>query len=410
MKKNIWIINEHLTTRDLSENGHSRHYALGLQFIANEYNVSLITSSYSHNPKRKVPIIGLLKILNSNVRTLVLKGFEHKKSSSKIRIINWLLFSILFYLAPLTRLPRPDIIILSSTPMLPIYNVLFFKMIYPKCKFIFETRDLWPLTPLSVGNYSRKSLFIKVLTHLERKCYSKADYIVSVLKNSNKHITEILEKKNFKFKWISNGIDLMGFAGNQKEMQWNFRERLENKDAVIVGYAGTLGKTNAMEHIVESFNVHFKKSKFYLIILGDGAEKENLVKSAGDNPNIIFLDPVNRQYLLSFYNQCDLLYLGWRKVKLYRYGISANKLFEYMYSKKPILMSCDIPGNIIEEANCGIVAEAEDINDMAFKIREFSKLSNLKKRQYGHNGHEYLLNNFTYEKLARDYMDVFLEL
>lgn len=409
MRKNIWIVNEHLTSPDLSENGHSRHYTLGLEFINNGYDVSLITSSFSHNPRRKVRLLGPMRVIDGNIRTLILRGFEHQKSSSIIRIVNWLLFFLLFFLAPLTRLPKPDIIILSSTPMLPVYNVLFFKWMYPNCKFVFETRDLWPLTPKSIGSYSDKSLFVRFLSHLEEKCYTKADYIVSVLKNSNQHVKNILGDQPFRFKWISNGIDLKGFAGNQKKGDWDTLKELP-EDALIIGYAGTLGKANAMEYIVRAFKEQFKNTRYYLVILGEGAEKKALRNLAKDNPNILFFDSVKRDYLMSFYQICDALYLSWRNVELYKYGIAANKLFEYMHSKKPIIMSCNIPQNIIMESNCGIITKPENSSDIASKIELFDKLSTNERSQMGQNGYSYLIEHLTYKKLADKYMEVFKEL
>ena len=410
MAKNIWIVNEHLTSPDLSKNGHSRHFTLGIEFIKNGYDVSLITSSYSHNPKRKVKLNGLTRIINGKIRTLVLKGFEHQKSGSFIRIGNWILFSILFLFAPLTRLPKPNIIILSSTPMLPVYDILIFKLFYPKCKFIFETRDLWPLTPKSIGHYSDKSVFIKVLSHLERKCYTHADYIVSVLKYSNKHIKNILGHNKFNFKWISNGIDLKSFANNQKNKDWPWLKSIVKEDAFVIGYAGTLGRANAMEYIIDCFNSYYKNSKYYLVIIGHGSEKTNLVNSASNNENIIFQDSVKRDYLLSFYQNCDLLYLSWRNVALYRYGVSANKLFEYMYSKTPILMSSNIPENMIEEANCGLIAEPEDAHSIKENIEYYKGLSEAEKLKLGQNGFNFVTANLSYEKLSNDYIAVFDEL
>ncbi len=280
---------------------------------------------------------------------------------------------------------------------------------YPNCKLIFETRDLWPSTPKSIGNYSDKSLFIKILSHLERKCYSNADYIVSVLKNSDQHIKTILRDKPFKFKWISNGIDIKGFASNQKKVDWTAL-RVLPEDAFIVGYAGTIGKANAMEYIVEAFNRKFKNTRYYLAILGDGAEKKMIKELAGSNPNILFFDSVKRNHLMSFYQTCDILYLSWRNVELYKFGIAANKLFEYMYAKKPILMSCNIPQNIVEVSNCGIITEPEDSADIAKQILEFSRYTTKEQLQMGKNGREFLIEKLSYEKLALDYIDVFDEL
>ncbi|WP_299186415.1 glycosyltransferase family 4 protein [uncultured Aquimarina sp.] len=408
MKKQIWIVNEHLTSPDISKSGHSRHYSLGKEFIKGGYDVTLITSSFSHNPHRKVPLKGILKIIDGNVRTLVLKGFSYQKTNSLIRIINWFLFFMFFFLAPFTRLPKPDIIIVSSTPMLPVYNVLFFKIFYRKCKFIFETRDLWPLTPMGAGNYSPKSPFIKVLSHLEYKCYSKADYIVSVLINSYKHVENVLGTKDFKFKWISNGINLVDFKKDQKEIKWDFLKN--KKDPFIVGYAGTLGKVNAMEFLIETFNQHFNKTDVYLVILGNGGEQQKLVDISSENENIIFYDAVDRNFLLSFYNCCDVLSISWRNLELYKYGISANKIFEYMFARKPILFSGNCPDNVVEISGCGIIAEPENIVDIKKKILEIKSLSKSEREEMGKKGYNYLVNHLTYDKLAEGYIKIFQDL
>lgn len=405
MPKNIWIINEHLTTPDLSENGHSRHHTLAQEFNQKGYDVTLITSSFSHNPKRKVPLWGLFRTINGTVRTFVIKGFSHKSSRSMVRVFNWTIFALIGFLVPFTRLPKPDIIILSSTPMLPIYNVLFYKWYYGKTRLIFETRDLWPLTPKHLGNYSDSSMYIRILAHLERKCYSKADYIVSVLKDSNKHIERILGHSDFNFRWISNGVDLNRFRKIQRPREWAFRNH--NPNHFIIGYAGTLGIANAMEFIVDAFNEFFYASDTTLVVLGGGAEKEALILRANNNPNIIFLDTVDRRDLGSFYANCDALYLSWRDADLYKYGISANKIFEYMLAKKPILMSCNIPGNTIEESNSGLIARAEDSEDIAQKIGELKAMKEEERNRLGMNGYEYLKQNFTYDILTEKYVEVF---
>lgn len=408
--KNIWIVNEHLTTPELSNNGHSRHYSLGMEFMDKGYGVSLITSSFSHNPRRNVKIKGLLKIMEGNVKTLIIRGISYKNPSSKLRIVNWIFFSLLFFFAPFTRLPKPDIIILSSTPMLPVYGILFFKLFNPKCKFIFETRDLWPLTPLSIGNYSKNSIFIKVLSHLEYLCYSRADYIVSVLKNSDKHVLQVLRGRQFRFKWISNGIDLHFFEKNQDTKKWEFLSKINREESFIVGYAGTIGNANAMEFIVQAFNENFKDTNFYLLILGEGGDKEALELIANGNPNVFFLNTVPKNVLPSFYQVCDILYLSARNRKLYEYGLSANKIFEYMYSKKPILLSGNFSDNLIDIAQCGFVIESEDSDEIGKKIIAIKEMPKEDKDVLGENGYSYLMNNLTYSKLADDYIKVFEEL
>jgi glycosyltransferase involved in cell wall biosynthesis len=162
-----------------------------------------------------------------------------------------------------------------------------------------------------------------------------------------------------------------------------------------------------MEYIIDTFNAHFKGSDTFLVILGGGGEKQHLLSLAAGNENIIFLDTVKREYLMSFYNSCDVLYLSWRNVALYKYGISANKIFEYMYARKPILMSCDIPDNLIATSRCGLTTQPEHCGDIREKINQLKKLTAAERARLGDNGYDCLVNNFTYSKLARDYMEVF---
>jgi len=410
MPKNIWIINEHLSTPELSTSGHSRHYSLALEFQKAGYNVSLITSSFSHNPLRKVPLSGFWKILDGNVRTMVIKGVSYQKTASKLRMFNWVLFCFLLFFIPFSRLPKPDIIVLSSTPMLPVYNILLYRFFNTNCKFIFETRDLWPLTPLSLGGYSKKNVFIRFLSHLEYLCYSRADYIVSVLVNSHKHVKKVLGEKKFRFKWISNGVDLVLLEGHSVDKQWGFLNKMDHPEPYIIGYAGTLGNANAMEYIVETFNTYFVGTKFYLVVVGQGGDSEKLKIQAKDNPNIFFSDAVPRTALMSFYSICDALYLGSRDRELYKYGVSANKIFEYMFSKTPILMSGNFPDSIIEKAQCGFMIKPENAQDIRNKIINLESLPKIKQDKFGLNGYTYLINNLTYRKLAGDYIEVFKSL
>ena len=107
---------------------------------------------------------------------------------------------VFLFLFPKKKLDKPDIIIVSSISLLPILYAVFYKISHPKCKFILEIRDIWPLTLIEVGNYSRKNIFIRFLTWIEKLGYRKADYITSLLKGTNEHIVNTIKKttKNIK--------------------------------------------------------------------------------------------------------------------------------------------------------------------------------------------------------------------
>ena len=404
--KKIWIINQYICTPELNGDG-SRHSFLAEQFIKKGYDVTLITSSFSHVPYREEKFKGFYKITNGSIRTLIIKGNKYKDNHGVSRVFSWLIFCFLLFFIPLKKIPKPDIIIVSSHSLLPILNTVFyFKKRFKKVKFILEIRDIWPLTLIELGGFSPKNFMIILLAYVEKLGYKKADYIVSLLKDTDKHIKSVLKNRSFKYLWISNGYQLQKDDYYQPLDESKLVKIPKNK--FIVGYAGSLGKANAMEFIIESFKKIIDPD-IYLCLLGTGGEIENLKRLALNCENIIFLDKAPKNQVHSFLQKCDLLYLGIRDLNLYRFGISMNKTFDYMYAEKPILISTRAENTVVELGQCGVVIPAEDIQALEDKILWFKGLSNKELNQMGNNGYSHLVEHYTYEKLALKYMNVFEE-
>ena len=59
--KSVWIINQYLSTPELSGDTH-RHYNIARYLKKEGYNVTLITSSFSHVPRRHNKQKGIFKV------------------------------------------------------------------------------------------------------------------------------------------------------------------------------------------------------------------------------------------------------------------------------------------------------------------------------------------------------------
>ncbi len=405
MSKNIWIINQYLTTPELNGDGY-RHYYLAKEFEKKGYDITLITSSFSHVPSKNISFKGLFKILDNDVRTLVVKGNRFTNSKGVPRILSWLIFCGLLFFIPIKKLPKPDYIVVSSMSILPVLNVVYyFKKKFPKAKFILEIRDIWPLTLVELGGYSDRNVFVRFLAWVEKLGYRRADHIVSVLVNADKHIENVLGRNDFKYSWISNGYNLEKLKNKEKISDYLDRNIPKNK--FVIGYAGTLGKANAMEYVIQAMNSVPKN--ICLCLLGSGNEKEKLM-GITTSDNIVFLDKVPKSQVLPFLKACDLLYLGWYNSKIYNYGISAQKTFDYMFAGKPILMSGEFLDNPISRGKCGFVIPAENSKRIRESIISISQMDKAKLDKLGSIGKEYLLENFTYDILAKKYIsEVFTE-
>jgi glycosyltransferase involved in cell wall biosynthesis len=93
-------------------------------------------------------------------------------------------------------------------------------------------------------------------------------------------------------------------------------------------------------------------------------------------------------------------YIGWKKEALYRFGISANKIFEYMYSGKPVLHAVSAFNDPVADARCGISVEAENVKEIVNAVKKLSVMSSEQLNSLGKNGREFVIKNHSYQALA----------
>ena len=96
--------------------------------------------------------------------------------------------------------------------------------------------------------------------------------------------------------------------------------------------------------------------------MGSGPEKARLVQRVHDEQlsNVYMLDAIPvKAAIPSLLAKADVLYIGCNRQPLYRYGISPNKLMDYMMAGRPVIHSVDAGNNPVCEAGCGITIEPE---------------------------------------------------
>jgi len=77
-----------------------------------------------------------------------------------------------------------------------------------------------------------------------------------------------------------------------------------------------------------------------------------------------------------------------------------------MYSGKPILHSYNGENDLVKIANCGITVPAEDPKAIARGIIELYNMSAELRNKLGNNGKNYVINNFSYQKLANELVNI----
>ena len=375
-----------------------RHYYLGKEFIRLGHEVQILSGSYSHLFTSQPAVTKPFSIeLIDGIEYVWAKIPAYKKSISIGRIVNMAIFSWRIRKA-VKYISIPDLIIVSSPSLFPIINGLSWKRKW-NCELYFEVRDVWPLTLNVLSGMSVYHPFSLFLSWFEKRAYKSADKVVSLLPGTLPHMTSKGMDKE-KFKWIPNGVVLSGKSS--EGLPNELSKRLEGP-SFKVGYTGGLGRSNAMEYFIQAANSLADNKNIEFIVLGEGADKKKL-QDLCSNENVHFMGSYPKEIIPGFLKALDLCYIGWHKNQLYELGISANKLFDYLYSGTPVLHSVSAFNDPVKESGAGISVEPEDSNAIMDAIIKIMSLTTQERDAMGERGVSHVIENYSYANLAKKYL------
>lgn len=385
-EKSIWIFNHYAITPNLP--GGTRHFDFGKELVKRGHKVTIFASSFHHNlhqDTKEYKKDGFIIEDYEGVRFVWLKTFPCSVNDWK-RVINMLSYSIRAYkVAGDLEIEKPDIIIGSSVHLFAVFAAYLLSKKY-KTPFIMEVRDLWPQTLIDMG-MSKWHPFVIILGILEKFLYKRANKIITLLPKANEYIEKLGVTKN-KIVWIPNGVDLERFKANEDNSHLKY-----DKSCFIITYTGAIGKANNLDVLVEAAEIlkkDYPEIKF--ILVGNGTEKERLVRIVDENnlDNVEFSEAVSKNEVSKILYKSDALILLLRNFSLYKYGISLNKLFDYLASGKPIIFSSNSVNNPVEEAKAGITVPSDDPNKIAESVILLYKMSEEKRSEMGRDGRSYV--------------------
>ena len=396
--KTIWIINQYASTPDVGMGG--RHYYLANELAKLGYRVYVIASASSHLLREQPTFPGAFHVVKVAERFsfLWVKLPKYERSSSKQRALNWFLFA--WQLQNLTKVitEKPDVILHSSPSLVSFLGAQRLAKKF-SARLVFEVRDIWPLTLVELGGYSSRHPFIQLMQWIERKAYRDSDRVVSNLRKSVQHMVHHgLDER--KFSWIANGFSLDEVAQAAELDFSTLQEIPENK--FIVGYTGTMGVANALDDLIDAAGKLTGFLDICFVLIGSGKERARLKKRVDQEnlKNVVFIDPIPKTQVHKVLQFFDVCYIGWRSESLYRFGIAANKIPEYMYSGKPILHGYSGTCDPVSEFGCGVVVNAEDVQSLVEGVLKLYRLSSDERAIMGGNGCAAALEHYEYGGLA----------
>lgn len=400
---NIWIINETIGSR--IHGMVFRPYYFAKEFVELGHKVTIFSGSYTHIFSKLPEVKGFYSTENiDGIDYCWIKTPKYGKSQSLGRILNAFTFVAKMFLLRKKRFGKPDAVIVTSPTPFSILNGYWIKK-RTGAKLIFEVRDIWPLTLTEIGRLTDKHPFIRFTQFFENFSYKKSDKVVSVLPNAFEHMKNhgLTEEK---FVSIPNGIDL----GEVKNISPLPEETLAKipRDKFIVTYAGKFGISNNLTSVLEAAETLKSNEKILFLLVGNGPEKENYLKIIAEKglSNVLILDPVPKSSVQSLLALSNVCYIGLTKSPLFRFGVSPNKLFDYLYSGKPIIYAIEAANDIVAEANCGISIKSENAGEIVNAVLTLYGKTPEELAEMGKRGHEYVIKNHSYSELAKKYLEI----
>ena len=401
-KKNICIVNQYATTPKDGMGG--RHYYISKSLVKQGFNVTIVSASFSHVKRRGIKTNSLFQVeYVDGIRYIWLKTIRYKGVHSKIRVVNWFMFALSILKVGNYLELTPNIVIYSSPSPIGSFTA---KILAKKlnAKYIYEVRDIWPKTLVSLGNISSKNPIVKLMKWCEEYSYKHCSAACSNLENAYIHMeSRGLDKK--KFSWIPNGVDIDEFNSASK-----LKSPYSNiicRDKFTIGYTGSIGLANSVFYLVEAAGSLVNYPNIQIIIIGKGNQLNELKAKAKRERinNILFLAPIEKKYLYSTLSLFDVCFIGWNDNPIYEFGIAPNKIPEYMMAGKPIIHSYSGKCDPVSKARAGITTPAESSKDIKTAILELNSLSKTELNKIGTKGHKFAMEHYDYLKISKEYIN-----
>ncbi len=241
------------------------------------------------------------------------------------------------------RFSRPDVIVATSMPPTSCAMGIHLARKY-KCKGIAEIADLWPESIVAYGIAGPHNPAVIALRWLEKWIYTHADDVVFTMEGAYDYIVKQGWEKEIpqsKVHYINNGVELDVFRYNRVHYPAEDSD-LKDPGQFNVVYTGSIRPANNLSLVLDAAK-QIRDPSIKFLIWGDGDERTVLAQRVQNEgiSNVVFKGKVDKKYIPSIVSQADLNLMHLPPHAIFNYGISPNKLFDYMAAEKPVL--CDFP-------------------------------------------------------------------
>lgn len=407
--RRLWIFN-HYAVPPTSGAG-TRHADLGRELARTGWDVTIFASSLNHFTGADEHLRGARLSYGERidgVRFVWIRTPRYKGNGIR-RLANMAVYSVLALIVQ-ARHDAPTHVIGSTAHPLAAF-VAKISARLRRARFYFEIRDLWPQSLIDLGIISERSVAARGMRWLERVLVETAVAVIALPPGVGHYFAEHGMRPRT-LVHIPNGVDLHADSyapSASAEEATRAIQRWQALGRYVAVYAGAHGEANGLNTVVDAARVlQARNATVGLILIGDGPNKRELEALAADLSltNVKFARPVPKTALRLVLQRADACLLHVAATPVHRYGVSFNKLYDYMASGKPIVFACETPYDTVAEAACGVSIPPGDPEALADALVGLSTQRPEDLEAMGRRAREYAAERHDIRTLGRQLHDV----
>ncbi|MDO5735020.1 MAG: glycosyltransferase family 4 protein [Propionibacteriaceae bacterium] len=382
-----------------------RPHAMAVEWARLGVETTIVAGTFSHLRKRNFPdaVPGRpYDIDGVEFRFLPTRTYE---GNGVGRVLSMVEFVGRGWLAAarIARELEPDAVISSSTYPFDTYFAQRVAAL-SGAVLVHEVHDLWPMTPIELGGNSPRHPLMWAMAVAEKSAYRNSDAVVSILPNVEPHVrglgigTPVIP--------IPNGIDPDTGGQPADDAFVELVDGLHSSGRKVIGYAGGMTHANAMDDFIEAMG-HLSEEPVTAVLIGDGLFRRELeARAAALGAQVLFFGMMPKAQVHDALSRCDALYIGSKASPLYEFGVSANKIFDYMLTGVPIVNAFASEHSPMVYADCTVRADAENPRDIARAIQAAVDLPTDTRRQIAEASTAWVREHHALSVLASEFLEV----
>lgn len=413
--KTIWIIDHY--SSEPKYGGIARQYDFAVELSKRGYRTIIFSSAFSHYTHTYISKEEcFISQFVDNAYYAYVKTAPYEVNGGMDRIKNMFSFvsSVLKSAEQIEKqFGKPDII--EGASVHPLAWIAANKLAKKyKVKFIAEVRDLWPEMWLLNGEKSKFDPMVLFFGAIEKWAYKRADKIIYSMLYGDKYICGKLGFPKDKVALLGQPVDCERYdrqAGDDSKIPEDIKSFIS--DSFLCVFTGYYMEYEGVYVMLEAAKMLQEKNiPIKMLFVGSGAEADGMKAYAEENDlkNVFVGGRISKEAIPALLRQSDICLAHCASKgseESFKYGISKNKVNEYMYSKACVIYGRNDENDPVATSGAGFVIKPFDAVAMASKIEEVYKMSPDERQKFGENGCKYVIENHRVDKLVDKLLGVY---